>query len=712
MDNYFDLLTLFSKDKNSEEYIGELNKIIKEHNEYFKNLDADESVRLASETGITTIEDRKYDSLEDLRKGVYLFPFKKNTMDDLELLLLVLKRCKVIYSYRINSLITEYENNNFVDFINKIDIFIEKLDYDEMFKKPTIFHDYNDKAIQNYLEKKDKMIVIASNDNQLQIEKETNITSNETNEINDDGKSISFEKFLQKKKFYDLNTEFISRDNIFTDDKQQLIFKYQYLINHTFNTFISKYLKKCDLKKNSIYFVYKGGTFMKILNSKYNHLLKTNNQFLSINEDYFKRSDSDYSIFISPDFDRNEYIEHYYQMNILTYNLLNKISIFIDKNLNDLLPVNRITEESLKTQLKKINNLLLKEKENPNNIFDDIEEFIGINIYDKEYMRQEIPIGTELTSFNPNKKDSIKNKIYSNPNKKNTYKMSIKRQPFYITATKENNSYYQTLCENLDLKPLESGIYQYFNESNYYISRANKSLITYFTLHRLKLNIILYYKTKLNGYGYFICPSELIDIPINTYDDYKKNIDFKISLRTYQNILNNKKLIFNSYTLYGIIEDIYKSIFIEQKFPWNDKKYEKKIHRIFYFFIIYLNNSYTNFEDIFKTMNNYLLNHNLEQTQINLKKNDGDIINSKYDKLYTTIFKLLHQVYLNVMANPEYYDEFEKMEQIIKDKFQIFNPEKINPEYINETGIETVPYLKKYLKYKKKYLENKKNNYK
>jgi hypothetical protein len=143
--------------------------------------------------------------------------------------------------------------------------------------------------------------------------------------------------------------------------------------------------------------------------------------------------------------------------------------------------------------------------------------------------------------------------------KKNRY-IPIQRSPFYITVKEENGKYYQALC-NIDSKPLESGVYQYYNETNRFKSNIGTG-ISYFTLHRIKLNIILYFKTwskhKTNvAYGFFQCPSELIDIPIATFDDYKKDIDFNKNLQIYENVIEGKKIIFNSYNIYGIIDDIF-----------------------------------------------------------------------------------------------------------------------------------------------------------
>jgi hypothetical protein len=458
---------------------------------------------------------------------------------------------------------------------------------------------------------------------------------------------------------------------------------------------------------------------MKILFQKYNNIMKSNQKFMEDNVDYFKRSDSDYALFINSRFDRKEYVKHYYWMNVMTYNILTHVSKFIDENIQSILPINEITDDDLKTQLEKANKMLSDDRDRANvekqkrlTYFDGVKEFIGISIGDKTYMKEEIPEKFHLkilksTSMTDNSKIKHNNEYIDKSEfmKKNRH-VPIQRNPFYITVKEEGGKYYQALC-NIDNKPLNSGVYQYYNETNRFKTNFEDK-VNYFTLHRVKLNVILYFKTwskyETNiAYGFFQCPSELIDIPIANFDDFKKSLNFDKYLQEYENTIDGKNFLFNAYSIYGIIDDICKALFVEQEYPWGDVKFEKKIRRLVYFFLIYLNNAYSNMDEIKNKLKNYLNTYNIDNTNLKFKKYDGKEISE--DALYDKILNYLSEVNKRVESsgNKDYIDKMNSIKEIFLSNLDIFNQEEI-PDDISETGSEPVPYLKKYLKYKQKYL--------
>jgi hypothetical protein len=460
---------------------------------------------------------------------------------------------------------------------------------------------------------------------------------------------------------------------------------------------------------------------MKILFEKYSSVMKFNKNFAKNNEDYFKRSDSDYALLINSKFDRNEYTKHYYWLNIMTYNILKNISKFIDLNISNILPINEITDKDLESQLEKINKILIDDRDRTNvekqdrlKYFDGVKEFIGISIGDKTYMKENIPEKFNLKILKPLsliENDEIKHdNEYINKSEfmRKHRHISIQRNPFYITVKEKDGKYYQALC-NIDSTPCNSGVYQYYNETNRFVSNVGTE-INYFTLHRLKLNVVLYFKTwskyETNvAYGFFQCPSELIDVPISTFDDYKKNLDFDKNLQEYENTIDNKNLIFYSYSIYGIVDDICKAIFVESLYPWDDIKYEKKINRLVYFFLIYLNNSYSNMDDIKNTLKNYFKTYDIADAKMNFKTYDDKSISSDEDLLYNKILKYISDVNSRVKNtnNQIFADKMNSIKNIFISNIDIFKPEEI-PDDISENGGERVPYLKKYLKYKQKYL--------
>ena len=719
--SYFDLVLKFIKEKNTKNFWDELNEIIKSHNLYFRKLDLVQRIKLASETSISSIKNQEYKSFEELRNGIILFSTDTEVLsDDMELLMLVLKRCNTIYSFKLNidvdddKQIKNDSDEDFINFIKKIDYLVNNLNYDEIFTKPYFFVKPDDENIENYINKTEPIMHFSKNSDYLKINKELNILADKKKS------SGELDDFAQKKKFYDLNTEFISRDEIFVDNNQKLIFKYQYLINSSFNKLIDEYKKRNKLNEEDIYFIYKGGTFMKIIYLKYENLFKNNTDFFKELLPYFKRSDSDYSLLINPNFDRKTYINHYYWMNIMSYNLLTKITEFIDNNLSQILPIDKLSNDTLKSQLKKINKFLWDdrnkyniEKQNILTLFNGVKEFIGIKINNNLYIKENFPPKFNLkkissTSLSDNDIIEINHEYIDKYEYMKKYNdIPVKRDPFYITSKKMDKNIYNPVLCYIKGKSHESGIYQYFNESNRFKAPYFDSLNN-FSLHRIKLNIVLYFKTFSKyetdvEYGFFQCPSELIDISITTPDDFKTNIDFSKSIQIYENTIKNNDLLFYSYTLYGIIEDILKQLFNEYEFPWEDQKYDKKIYRLFFFFFIYLSTSYKNFENIKENLINFFNNYKYDKNKESFIMNNGTVI--KDDIIYYKILDKLQNLHERVLKNKndENTNGIDKIKEIILNNLKLFNPKNIIDKD-SELGLEYVPYLKKYLKYKQKYL--------
>jgi hypothetical protein len=597
------------------------------------------------------------------------------------------------------------KSSNFINSINKMDTFINSITYDEIIKKPDFFYDFESDTIQNYINGTSKILYFSKSS-----------TKNEEFDLDKlrDTK-LSTNKFAQKKLFMDISTEFISRNAVYTDSRQELIFKFQYLVNTLFNKSITQYKEKNSLGSEDILFIYKGGTFMKIMFEKYNSLFKHNLEFMDKNIDFFKRSDSDYAMAIDK-FDIRQYTLHYYNLNIITYNLLKKIQKYINENLNDVLPIDELTDSQFDVLLSQYNTQLTNSRdalnESGKNYFVNVEKFIGLSLYNKTYMKENIPEKFnyyKLKSIDDTRVDlSDIDDLTINPlgreyQFKNNKKVSTKRDNFYITFTKSSDKLFSAI-ENIPSEPTDSGIYQYYNETNYF-KAIKQNNINYFTLHRAKINIILYFKTYDNAYGYFLCPSELIDIPVRTFYDYKKNIDFTIAYKAVVNEIKNKKLMFNCYTLYGLIHDLYNALFQDSVYPWEDKKYSKKIHRYSFFLTLYLNNKYKNFTEIQKNILDFLSNPDTPELTKFIGSDDKVY---STDTLYHELFTAIREL-IKVIVSPEEKKEFNDIMKIMKNNIEIFNYEPNNPEF--DSKVESVPYLKKYLKYKQKYisLKNKTN---
>lgn len=548
--------------------------------------------------------------------------------------------------------------------------------------------------------------------------------------------SSGLEPFLQKKVFNDIFTDAVSSQVIFTDSKQKEIFLFQYLVNNLFNKAISKYIEAKGYPENSIIFLYKGGTTIQIIYKKYKDIFK-NNLFIEKLADFFKRSDSDYAIYIDKFIftTESQFNAIVHDMNVLSHNLLNLVSDILSGHRNNcILDLGAMTKEKLREVLQNCNKKLLDDRLLPPGdqkltLFKNIDKFIGtsfneINFFDEsppynfevDYLENiDDPDGEDIPTINKNT-ISKKSKLYVDTSgtvvkKTDFFKrygyVPTERKNFYLTSITQKDSVYPKLINIKEGEP--NGLFTYFNETNYYQIKNTDNYVA-FVLHRLKINAVLYFKTKDGKYGFFNSPSELIDISITTFVDYKTN-DMKFSdhFKLYRNINNGKELRFYSFTLNGFILDIYKSILIEANYPWEDVKYDKKIKRVLFLILILINNKYSNIYDFLMQFLNYL-NTPTSQNYEKLINFDFVAAGKKYklkDQQY--IFELIE--FINVMFSDVLIDKpkFNNFIKIIKELLMDYEEKKGLMLYskINQ-DIETVPYMEKYLKYKNKYLNFKK----
>ena len=596
-----------------------------------------------------------------------------------------------------------------INTITLIDKYIDSFSIDELLTKPTFILNFDDDNIKDYMEEKEKMLHISDN-------KTNGLTDTNRDILKTVAKSASDNtEFAQKKNFYDIITNKLNSDLVFNDKTptQTTIFKYQYLINTFFNKKIDQFKDKFSLEKDDIVFIYKGGTYMKIMYEKYKNLLNDNLQKMF--NDAMTRSDSDYAVLINKYKDkfntRKLYTPWYYKLNILIYNILNKIQLFISNNLNIILPIQNITETNLSDIIIEMNKRLNdKKKLGLMNFYKDVKEIIGLGIAEKTYFTEKLPDNFDfyiLDSSATTSSFESKDIDYFKKNKR----INVDRDNFYVTPIKKNDGFFSKIIKIPGSRE-KNGIFQYYNETNRFV---NDDKLTYFCLHRLKLNTIVYFKTTDGKYGFFKSPGELVDIPISTFDDAKTYIDISKNIKSYIYKYDTKALVYNSYTLFGIIEDLVKNMTIDFYFPWDDIKYLKRIKRLGFFSIIYFNLMYINFDQIKGKIQEYLRDFNIDASKTSFIKYDNTTTNEDivYDKLIH-FFEIVHDRTMKstLKPDPEGKTDKDKENSIILLFNEIannFNQQKILNDFNNNP--EEVKYLNKYLKYKQKYLDIKNKNY-
>ena len=281
--------------------------------------------------------------------------------------------------------------------------------------------------------------------------------------------------FALKKKFYDIFTDYYSRD--LNMNKQELIYSFQKLVIDKFQYYINLYRLKHNIPENDMFFHYKGGTTLKIIYEKYKEQY-SNIKIPNIDK-FFSRSDSDYQVNIkqtTPNFNL-----HYYNLNIILYNLFIELNNYLDNNLGKYFKFNEVLNQSeLNKLLQQSNNLLQKIKSEPKTKdtipYHSIVEFFGIQLYDHFYYNNKGQI------------QYIQNKTISN-NDVSPLKVDINIHDIIPSSSKHQFEKFTDLNSDVSKRLINS-----FNKS-FYITVNNKDEGIYTSINSNKYTF--YYLEQL-----------------------------------------------------------------------------------------------------------------------------------------------------------------------------------------------------------------------
>ena len=102
----------------------------------------------------------------------------------------------------------------------------------------------------------------------------------------------------------------------------------------SFTKLLSDYTKKNNLSPELLKFVFKGGVTMKMLYQKYLKISKPENKKILLElQNYFKRSDSDYGLFIDKKgLTEDQYNDIFYDITKICFNHMELIRKFLEEN--------------------------------------------------------------------------------------------------------------------------------------------------------------------------------------------------------------------------------------------------------------------------------------------------------------------------------------------------------------------------------------------
>nr|QFG74769.1 MAG: hypothetical protein [Megaviridae environmental sample] len=549
------------------------------------------------------------------------------------------------------------------------------------------------------------------NNYRLLLPDKTTITFNKHGENETRGHKF----FELKKKLYNIFTNLYNNN---LNQNQEYIYNYQKLIIEEIEKMLEGHRRKYKISINKIFFIYKGGTVMKILFEAYNKYFETefNRQF---DHTVFSRSDSDYQIIIASDLPDFNY--HYYIINVKLYLIIKKIKADIELNLSKYFQIEYIHKGVLQDVLIKANEVLEinKTDETYGDQFKKIKKFVGVQANGHLYYKTESndndqpalenyirPEGSEnVYTDKIQVNDKLGHEIFGKDKSSQTViselqnsLLNIDRKSFFITNDKKDH----LLGYINDIKPNQ--IYMYLNETNRFY---DNDVLYNFMLHRVKINNVLIFESAdvPSEYGYFNSPAELIDVSISKLDDFAlHHITFDLTkLYSYNNPeIDGQMLKFRSYNVEGFILDLYKILYEQTKSqPWTDVKYKKRLYRLVFFLLVYiLELNKKNTSGIIDNIRNILTTGTVLETAMS---------NIKTDKILNNL--LSYNVSLHRYDNPK-KDEYVDYITNIFTNFGLTEESKriiTSPDEYFESAND-IRYLKKYLKYKNKYLALKSNN--
>lgn len=513
----------------------------------------------------------------------------------------------------------------------------------------------------------------------------------------DDGETVEFVKDQKidepKKELKGILTEFVTNE-FFKDHNQ--ISNFIKLVCDSYNNVFIEYTKAKGLNIDDIIFVYKGGNIMRFIFKEFlrNYSKTISNEIEQMYMDSFKRSDADFSIYIRPTL--NDYEQIYREVCDLTFLIQNEIRNIFMKN-----------RDSWFEFFKKDKNI---QKETLGKYLKKLQE----SNYVKEYNKTISGIMFGDIKVDSNKKYEIREdstKFFDNYEK-----------PAHTTQIKLNK------IMNLNDPSLESLINaQKESYANYigpqmFISANELAFgVSFFNLIRTKWIIDVVIDNRV-----VITDGELIDVSIiRKEDEYIQHFFDHLSDNIYEyNVGTNLK--FKAYSLKYLIQDLEKILFTISEFPWSDSKYEKRIRRLIFFYLITLmlnKNIHYNFSNEIKYLDrvtsllNESSNMNLFKKKLldELKSDDLGVV----DLEKNPFIALLNNFVKIVTSKNIDSEEFRKYINTVKTNVgsikQILDHiSTIKPE-INEYSLTFTdkiaggdPYYKKYLTYKTKYSELKK----
>lgn len=412
--------------------------------------------------------------------------------------------------------------------------------------------------------------------------------------------------------------------NVFLADSE-CMYNFLGLIVNRFERAIRTYIRMNRLKDGDIFFLYKGGNILRIISSDFLRELPRSANLIIQNyyEQFFKKSDADFSIIINPDLPNFDRIQE--DMTLISFFLQGEIRNVIEHSKTDYLAIYKYKPEYREVLLspyyeKAMNAECFRDDRNSlyggrmrgivlkNTIIGDTSrlykkrnDFIIQFMDDKDVEKME---RSRSRSRSKNRKHSKSRSRSRSKNRTKSRSRSRSKNRKQSKSRSRSRSKNRTRPQERPTDPNQRYTVQYEVGSNDSImtvqsnttiekqvstKKGDRYLIK-FNLIRTKINFNFVIETKRGGVRGFNIGGELIDISIPHRDDNKSTHfyhEYKKHVQMYKLSYPQKPdFLFRSYKYTYLISDLEYILFIYVDLPWEDNKYLKRINRLFYLYVI------------------------------------------------------------------------------------------------------------------------------
>lgn len=330
---------------------------------------------------------------------------------------------------------------------------------------------------------------------------------------------------------------------------QDTLYRFLYFVYSIFNHALYVYRQRRAIQPRDLFFLYKGGNILRLVSTEFLLELPAN-ATRSVSEFYapfFKRGDADFTIYMNPNLANYDTVFH--EVTLLSYLLQDKIRSWFEVNLTRYFDFFRYNDEYrreiMQPYLAKFN-----EAEGFENMFVDFK--IG----------DTAAVGERDFAYSANSDVTL---AFVDPDE--DWLLPIRQA---VIAPIKQHCGTMTITHNntLDFMGRTSAVRQRFN------------------LTRTKFIFTLLQRDgQTRNVG-----GELIDVSISHRLDSKiehffQHLDQNVVLY-HLNYDSECDLTFNAYTIRYLTFDLEDVLFVQKQYPWDDRKYVKRVNRLFYMYFV------------------------------------------------------------------------------------------------------------------------------